>query len=104
MLLGRRTDHGRIRNITGLGDRPTVTVGDRDLVVAGAPARLAAEAAAAGLWRLQWVRLHLDGPTPHARLAGTTRHPHLRTISLDAALGLVARGVPAYVSGEGIER
>ncbi|MCU1378905.1 MAG: hypothetical protein JWN29_1888 [Acidimicrobiales bacterium] len=71
--------------------------GLRDLVLPVAPDRVAAVVAASGLWRLQWVRLHLDVAPPIARLAGTTRHPHVRAIPLSAALGLADQGVPAFV-------
>ena len=96
---------GRVRRTTSLADCTIVTVtteqGPVDLVVRAMPDHRAAEAAAAGLWRLQWVQLHLDAEVPHARLAGTTRHPHVRTLSLAGGLALAERGVPAFVVGEG---
>jgi hypothetical protein len=92
---------GRLRHVTSLGDRSLVTVegpvGPHDLVVPTAPDRAAAVAAAAGLWRLQWVRIDLGGGLPTARLAGTTRHPHVRAIPVCAALALAEQGVPAFV-------
>lgn len=95
---------GRVRRITSAHGRTIVTVdghdGVEDLVLPVAPDRQAATAATAGLWRLQWVRLHLDAPAPHGRLAGTTRHPHVRTIPLTAALALAEQGLPAFVDAE----
>lgn len=96
---------GRVRRTTSLGDCTIVTVSTagepHDVVLHAVPDHGAAQAAAAGLWRLQWVRLHLDVEIPYARLAGTTRHPHVRTLPLSAALALAERGVPAFVVGEG---
>jgi hypothetical protein len=113
VLTGARTtaegaatvDPGRIRRITSAGGQTIVTVeqadGLHDVLVPIAPDRRAAQAAVAGLWRVQWVRLHLDVPAPIARLAGTTRHPHVRSVPLSAALALAEQGVPAYLSREG---
>jgi hypothetical protein len=98
-------DLGRIRRITSAGGQTIVTVehvgGLHDVVVPIAPDRQAAQAAVAGLWRVQWVQLHLDVPAPIARLAGTTRHPHVRSIPISAALALAEQGVPAYLGREG---
>jgi hypothetical protein len=95
---------GRIHRLTSAGGQTIVTVADtdgvHDVVLPVAPDRRAAVAAAAGLWRLQWVRVHLEGATPTARLAGTTRHPHVRAVPLSAALALAEQGVPAFVCGE----
>lgn len=92
---------GRVLGITSASGRTIVTVngpdGLRDLALPVAPDRAAAVVAASGLWRLQWVRIHLDVASPMARLAGTTRHPHVRAISLSAALSLADQGVPAFV-------
>ena len=112
MLTGARTTEagagvelGRVRRVTSAGGQTIVTVEDvdglHDVVLPIAPDRRGAVAATAGLWRVQWVRLHLDVPAPVAHLAGTTRHPHVRTIPLAAALALAEQGVPAYVSREG---
>lgn len=96
---------GHVLRTTSLGDGTIVSIatpdGSADIAVRAVPDHRAAEAAAAGLWRLQWVQLHLDAEVPHARLAGTTRHPHVRTVSLAAGLALAERGVPAFVVGEG---
>lgn len=73
----------------------------RDLALPVEPDPAAAAVATAGLWRLQWVQLHLDGDAAVARLAGTTRHPHVRTIPAAAALALAEQGVPAYVVEQG---
>lgn len=95
---------GRVRSVTSLDRRTIVSLdgpdGPVDVVVPLAPDGQAAVAAAAGLWRLQWVRLQLDGVSPHARLAGTTRHPHVRVITLAAGLALAAQGLPAFVVGQ----
>jgi hypothetical protein len=99
------TGLGRVQRVTSAHGRTILTVdgpdGVRDLVLPISPDRAAGVAAAAGLWRLQWVRLHIDAPSPIARLAGTTRHPHVRSIPLSAALALAEQGVPAFVVGEG---
>jgi hypothetical protein len=93
------TTLGRVRRITATQGRTTVTVdaadGPHELVLPIEPDRSGAAVAAAGLWRLQWVRLHVDGPV--AELGGTTRHPHVRAIPLGAALALAEQGLPAYV-------
>lgn len=113
MLSGSRTtsgstatEIGRVRRVTSAGDGSVVTVegpdGLRDIALPCTPDGAGATMAKAGLWRLQWVRLHLDGDASFARLAGTTRHPHVRTLPLAAALALAERGVPAYVAGEGV--
>ena len=112
MLLGRTTDEvagpvdiGRVRHVAVLGERSLLTVdgpqGVHAVVTSQLPDAGLARAAAAGLRRLQWVRLHLDGPTPSAELAGTTRHPQVRTIPIAAGLALAVQGLPAYVVGEG---
>jgi hypothetical protein len=112
VLTGARTNRteattglGRVHSITAAAGRTIVTVhgadGLRDLVLPIEPDRRGAVAAAAGLWRLQWVRLHLDAAAPIARLAGTTRHPHVRAIPLAAALALAEQGLPAFVVEEG---
>lgn len=113
MLSGSRTTNGsittelgRVRWLTSAGNGSVVTVegpdGLRDLALPCAPDHAGATVAAAGLWRLQWVRLHLDGDASFGRLAGTTRRPHVRTVPLASALALAERGVPAYVAGEGV--
>jgi len=99
------TARGRVLRCTALGDHTIVTVdapdGPHDLLVGAVPDHGAVAAATAGLWRLQWVQLHLGAEVPHARLAGTTRHPHVRTITVATALALAERGLPAFVVGEG---
>lgn len=98
------TARGRVRSVTTLDRRTLLSIdgldGPVDVVLPLAPDGRAAAAATAGLWRLQWVRLQLDGAAPHARLAGTTRHPHVRVIPLAAGLALAAQGLPAYVVGQ----
>ena len=100
------TRSGRVRSIATLDGRTLLSVdgvdGPFELVVDVAPDARSAAAAAAGLRRLQWVQLVLDDPSPHARLAGTTRHPHVRVVPLAAGLALARQGLPAFVLGEGI--
>ena len=100
------TRSGRVRSVTELEGRTLLSVegvdGPFELVVPVAPDARAARAAAAGLRRLQWVQLVVDDVSPHARLAGTTRHPHVRVVPLGAGLALARQGLPAYVLGEGI--
>ena len=103
--MGITSAPGRVCRTTTLGDATLVTVntaeGPIDLLAPATPDQRGAEAGAAGLRRLQWVRLHLSADVPFARLAGTTRHPQVRTLTLGAGLALAERGVPAYVVGEG---
>ena len=113
MLTGGRTSvvsrttarRGRVVHLAGGRGQTVVTIdagdGRRDVVVPLEPDHRGARAAAAGLWRIQWVGFDLDAPVPVARLAGTTRHPHVRTIPLAAGFALAEQGVPAFVLGEG---
>lgn len=92
---------GRVHRVTSVGGRSIVTFegadGLHDVAVPVGPDRRAARVAAAGLWRLQWVRLRFDAGVPTALLAGTTRHPHVLAIPVSAALALAEQGLPAFV-------
>ena len=97
--VGTSTGTGRVHRITSVGERTLATVdgpdGLQDVVVAVAPDRERAAVATAGLRRLQWVRVDLDAEVPTAHLAGSTRQPHLRRITIGAALALAEQGVPS---------
>lgn len=101
--VGTATGSGRVHRVTSVGNTTLVTVdgpdGLHDVAVAVAPDRALATVACAGLRRLQWVRVDLDVEVPSAILAGTTRHPQVRRVTIGAALALAEQGVPAFFVG-----
>lgn len=83
--------------VTGRSTR-LVTAGMDDVVVAAAPSVPQAAAATSGLRHLSWVRVVVrEGAVVAAELAGVTRHPVRRGVSVPAALHLASTGVPTVV-------
>ena len=70
-------------------------------VVPDLPDVMGGVVATSGLRRTHHVLIVLDGGTATCTVAGITRAPVRRPVSLGAALALVAEGVPAFLVAEG---